>query len=331
MKNKTCAVIIPALNEEKTIGDIMQRIPKVVCGNVRTVTIVVDDGSADATAQIALSCGGIVVSNGTNQGVGFSFNRGVMKALELNADYAVNIDADGQMNPEDIERILAPIVNGEADMVTASRFIDKDLVPVMPKVKRWGNARVADIVSFICRKRYYDVSCGFRAYSRDVLLRMNLHGKYTYTQETFINLATKDDIRILEIPVTIRGEREFGKSRVASSVLKYARKSGAIMLRAMKDYRPELLFGGVAGLNFVIALILEIIFLIHYLNTGLFSGYLWAGITGGFFLIVALFSLLFMIISDSISRVILNQEKLLYYEKKKAYESNVLNDDKEVS
>ena len=86
-----------------------------------------------------------------------------------------------------------------------------------------------------------------------------------------------------------------------------------------------------AGLNFVIALILEIIFLIHYLNTGLFSGYLWAGITGGFFLIVALFSLLFMIISDSISRVILNQEKLLYYEKKKAYESNVLNDDKEVS
>lgn len=322
-----CAVIIPALNEEKTIGNVIKRIPETVIDNVKTFTIVVDDGSTDNTARVARELGCDVVSNATNQGVGVSFNKGVLKALEMKADYAVNIDADGQMNPEDISKILLPIAEGKADMVTASRFLDKNVIPDMPEVKKWGNARVAEIVSFICGKRYYDVSCGFRAYSREVLLRLNLHGKYTYTQETFINLATNPEIRILEIPIVIRGEREHGKSRVASNVLKYGKKSGTIMLRAMKDYRPSLFFGIIAGFNIIISLILETIFLIHYVNTGKFSGYLWAGISGGFFLIVALFSLLFLLISDSISRVILNQEQLLYYEKKKAYDCLNAKDD----
>ena len=236
---KTCVVIIPALNEEKTIGTVIDAVPKTLfSGEVALKVLVVNDGSTDRTEAIAKVHGADVIHHDSPQGVGASFSDAIQEALKRRADYAVNIDADGQMDPKDIEKLLSPIYAGEQDMVTASRFMDKDKEPQMPSIKRWGNDRVAEIVSFIVGKKFYDVSCGFRAYNREALLRLNLFGKFTYTQETFINLATSGHIRIMEVPVEIRGVREFGTSRVASSIMKYAIRSGSIMLSAFKDYHP---------------------------------------------------------------------------------------------
>ncbi len=186
-------IIIPALNEEASIGDVIQRIQEVPFPakvTAKTV-IVVDDGSRDATGEISRGLGAMVVRHEQNRGVGRAFQSGLKAALAAGADLVVNIDADGQFNPADIPALLAPLLAGEADFVTASRFKDPALEPEMPPVKRWGNRQMSRLVSGIIRHRFHDVSCGFRAYSRETALRLNLWGAFTYTQESFLDLAAK--------------------------------------------------------------------------------------------------------------------------------------------
>lgn len=325
---KKCIVIIPALNEEKTIGSVIDAIPRRLHHDTIEVDIlVINDGSTDRTEEISLKHGAHVISNNTPQGVGSAFGAGVRWALKMRADYAVNLDGDGQMNPADIPKLLDPIISGKADMVTASRFKEKNYVPEMPRVKLWGNRKVAQIVSRITGRRYYDVACGFRAYNRETLLWLNLNGKFTYTQEMFLNLANRQEIKIEEIPLRIRGERQFGKSRVASNVLRYAFRSGSIILKAFKDYQPIRFFGGIAAILLLMACILEIIFFAHFFNTGYFSGYLWAGLSGAFLFILALLCVTVMLISDTMSKIIANQEELLYYSRRAAYYSNEREDE----
>lgn len=315
-----CVVIIPALNEEKTIGKLIDAIPKTLFdGRIRLETVVINDGSIDRTADIAKTHGAFLINHKRPLGVGASFSEGVKEALLRGADYAVNIDADGQMNPIDIEKLLNPIVGGVADMVTASRFMDKELRPQMPKIKMWGNQIVARMVSSIVERRYYDVACGFRAYNRETLLRLNLRGRFTYTQETFIHLANSSHIRIEEIPVHIRGEREYGKSRVASNVLKYGIRSGSIILSAFKDYQPVRFFGGLSLFFLLIGILLEIIFFAHYIIAGQFRDYLWAGLTGAFMALVAMIFFVLMILSDTLGKMIKAEEEILYYNKLNTY------------
>lgn len=315
-----CVVIIPALNEEKTIGEIIGAIPHTLFDDrIKLEVVVIDDGSTDRTAEIAKEKCAHVIHHNTPQGVGASFFDGVKEALHRKADYAVNIDADGQMNPKDIEKLLNPIAGGVADMVTASRFMKKELYPQMPRIKRWGNDKVAGIISSIVGNRYYDVSCGFRAYNKETLLRLNLHGRFTYTQETFINLAGNRHIRIMEVPVEIRGEREYGKSRVASSILKYAIRSGAIILSAYKDYQPVRFFGSLASACLLTGMLFEFIFIGHYIITGFFRNYLWAGLTGAFMALMAMIFFMLMIISDTFRKMLRTEEEILYFSKMNEY------------
>ena len=114
----------------------------------------------------------------------------------------------------------------------------------MPAIKEWGNRMMCKLVSRICwGVRHTDVSCGFRAYSRDTAIRLTLFGQFTYTQETFIDLIAKG-VAIEEVPLRVRGVRKVGRSRVASNVLHYAGRSAAIILRAARDVRPLAFFGG---------------------------------------------------------------------------------------
>ena len=200
-------------------------------------------------------------------------------------------------------------------MVTASRFMQADLVPEMPAVKRWGNARVARIVRLLSGEKFHDVSCGFRAYSREALLRMNLFGSFTYTQESFLDLVFKN-LTIVEIPIEVRGIREFGESRIASSIPRYALRSMQIMLRAFISYRPFIFFF-VLATGFTLVGVGFFAFLgNHYATNGAFSPHIWAGFVGGAFGLLGVVTFVLGFVGDMLVRIRMNQENILYHLKR---------------
>ena len=308
-------VVIPALNEEMTIADVIGRIPREIEGVNRVEIAVVDDGSTDRTADLAREAGAHVISHARNKGVGAAFHSGVEYAIDSGADLVVNMDGDGQFSPEDIPTLIRPLLNGSADMVTASRFIKEAYWPEMTKVKFYGNRGMSALISFLVREKYYDVSCGFRAYKRDVLLQMNLFGEFTYTQETFLDLSFKG-VKIQEVPVRIRGTREFGESKVASNLFKYAIQTSKIILRSFRDYKPMIFFGVLSLVFFLVGGVLGTFLLSVYLKTGSFSPHKWAGFTAG--LLFGLSSITFVtgLLADMLGRVRKNQERILYMLKK---------------
>ena len=311
-------VIIPCLNEERTIADVIAAIPPERDMVDEIETIVVDDGSIDGTAECARSAGARVVSHPVNMGVGAAFQTGITCALRAGADVVVNMDGDGQFNPADIPQLLAPILKDEADFVTASRFLDPELEPDMPRVKKWGNHRIAQLVSVLVGQRFRDVSCGYRAYSREAAMRLTLFGSFTYTQETFLDLAFKG-MRIKEIPVRVRGVREFGQSRVASNLWRYALNTSKIIFRTFRDYRPMTFFSAVAALFFFVAMAHGLFFVGHYLATGVFWPHKWAGMVAAFFAAMAVIALVTGLLADMLDRIRRNQEELLYLARCRSY------------
>ena len=307
MLNKlSIAVLIPALNEEQQLGQVIDAIPAFA-----DHIIVVDDGSTDGTVEVAQQKGAKVISHKTNRGVGAALKTGVKAVLEMDVDILVNIDGDGQFDPADIEKLVEPIVEGRADFVSASRFINKAYKPKMPRAKYWGNLWMSRLVSRLTRQKFYDVSCGFRAYSRETLQRLNLFGEFTYTQESFIDLAFKG-IAILEVPIHVRGSREYGKSRVASNLFRYAFQTLNIILRTFRDNKPFRLFGAMSFIAFLLGLGFAIFLSQHYLRNGEFSPHKWAGFIAGFLFVVSLLLLLIGFVLDMFARMRRNQEEILF-------------------
>lgn len=305
-------VLIPCLDEEPTVAQVIERVPRSIAGVAEVEVVVIDDGSTDRTRERALAAGARVISHRQNLGLGRAFRSGITEARRLGADFVVNIDGDGQFDPTDIPRLLEPVIDGRAHMVTASRFLDPAFVPSMPRIKRWGNRWVSRIVQLLTGLRFHDVSCGFRAFSREALLRINLFGRFTYTQETFLDLVFKEMV-ILEVPLRVRGTREFGRSRVASSLPRYALRSLQIMLRAFISYRPFSFFAilaagflacGIALLGFLFA---------HFVRSGSFSPHIWAGFVGGSLAFLGLLVLVLGFIGDMMVQLRMNQEQILYF------------------
>jgi glycosyltransferase involved in cell wall biosynthesis len=248
-------VTIPALNEEKTIAQVIAGIPRTIPGIRETEVIVMNDGSTDRTADVAERAGAIVVNLIGRPGLGYVFRTGLERAMRRGADIIVNIDGDGQFNPADIRKLVQPLLEDRADFVTCSRFADPKLKPDMPRVKYLGNRIVTRIINWVCGGGdFTDVSCGFRAFNREAAYRMTLFGRFTYTQECFIDLFAKG-LRIAEVPLKVRGVREHGTSRVANNLWKYATNSLPIILRAMRDIQPLKFFGGISAILGILGLL----------------------------------------------------------------------------
>jgi len=317
---KKLVISIPAFNEEKGIARILDGIPERINGVDKIDIVVVDDGSTDKTGEIARNKGAEVITHPCNLGLGVTFKDGLERALEKGADVIVNIDADGQFDPEDISKLIAPIMKGDSGMVTASRFKSSDFFPEMPRIKVAGNKFMSFIISKIVKKKFYDVSCGFRAYSRDAALRMNLFGKFTYTQESFIDLASKN-VAITEVPVKVKGEREFGKSKVASNLFKYGFNTLRIIISAFRDYKPLRLMVFVSILFVIIGILSGAFFLVHYIRTGAFKPHTWAGVLSFSSFILAMFMIIAGVFMETFSRMRMNQEQLLYFKRKEHYKN----------
>ena len=309
-------VIIPALNEEATVADVVRGALTLASDWLEVRVLVVNDGSTDGTSDVSRAAGADVIDFPVNQGLGRAFRAGLEGALRRRADVIVNIDADGQFNTEDIRELIEPILSGEADFVTASRFLDRELVPVMPTVKLYGNHLMSLLVSFIARQRFRDVSCGFRAYSRESALRLNLWGRFTYTQESFLDMAVKG-MRIREVAVKVLGVRPVGESRIARNLWNYGWNTGRIIFRSYRDYWPLPFFSWLSSPFLLSGAVLLVFFFCHYFATGKFSPHLWAGFAAGGLAAVGLATLIVGLFADMLKRIRLNQEELLYLERRR--------------
>jgi glycosyltransferase involved in cell wall biosynthesis len=271
---------LPALNESASIGEVLKALPTQLAGVHDIRVVVVDDGSTDDTGRIAAAHGAKVIRHVRPLGVGAAFRSGLQCATELGADIVVTVDADGQFDPKDIAALIAPLLSNEADFVTASRFKQSAYEPAMPGMKRWGNSVIARWISRMTGQTFADVSCGFRAYSRNAFLRLNLTGDFTYTHEVFLSLAFAG-LRIQEVPVHVRGEREHGTSRVAGNLFLYAWRAAGIILGTYRDYWPLRFFSIIAMVSFSLGAAALGFLGVHWLRTGAFFPYKAVGFAGG--------------------------------------------------
>lgn len=318
VRKKKLIVMIPAFNEENSIQWVIVGVPKKIEGFDKIETIVINDGSTDKTAKVAKESGADVISHENKKGLGAAFQTGINTALAKGADVIVNIDADMQFNPADIPKLTAPIVAGQADMVTATRFKNKDDISKnMPHAKKIGNFLFTKLVNILTGQKFTDSQCGFRAYSREAAIRLNLFGTFTYTQEVFFDLISKG-LRIKEIPIKVKYYKN-RNSHISSSLLNYGLNALIIILRTFRDWRPLLFFAipGLAafGTGVLFSLYFSIYWLIHHQTTPVKT----YGSVGVVCLILGFLLIILALIADMFKRLRRNQEEIIYQLRRENY------------
>jgi glycosyltransferase involved in cell wall biosynthesis len=316
-------VIIPAYNEADHIADVIRAVPREIANFDEILTVVIDDGSKDQTAENAMKAGASrVVTHVANEGVGRAFQTGIAEALKLGADVVVNIDGDGQFDPAEIVCLVEPIVLNQADCAVGSRFLSESNIRHMPIAKRFGNAMFTRTVNWLIGSKLTDTQSGFRAYSRDAILRLTLFGSYTYTQEVLIDLIRKNQ-RIIDVPVKVAYDPS-RKSRVVKSMWRYGIRTSAILLRTVRDIRPLAFFGS-AGLALLVGGVASGLFVFsNWILTGQTSPY--RSLIDASIVLITTGSLtgFLALLADMMGRHRTIEEEILYLLRKRAYSKSVV-------
>ena len=244
-------ITIPAYNEERTIGRIIQEIREVMDSTkYKYKILVLNDGSKDGTVEIAKKAGAIVVSNKRNLGLADTFKREMQECLRLKADIIVHTDADGQYPSMYIPDMIKKVEQGY-NLVLGSRFGKGNYSGSL--MKKYGNIAFARVFSRLLRTRLTDTTTGFRAFNSDVA-KLPLINNFTYTQEQLIR-AGKAGMNISEVPIKTRKTR---KSRLFRSSFDYAVKAWINILRIYRDYEPLKFFGYFGGSLFLLGVLIGI-------------------------------------------------------------------------
>ena len=187
---------IPAYNEEKNIASIITKLKKITDS-----IIVCDDGSSDMTTEISKNLGAIVISHGKNMGYGAAINSIFQKSKEINVDLLVTFDADGQHRVEDIEKVIEPIKNNDADLVIGSRFLDKK--SDVPNYRKIGIKVITQVTNVSIKKKLTDSQSGFRAYNKQVLSQISPSEVGMGISTEILIKSSSKGLRITEVPITI--------------------------------------------------------------------------------------------------------------------------------
>lgn len=251
---------IPCYNEEKSLPITLNDLPKHIDGIDEIEVLIIDDGSKDRTVEVAKELGvNNFVEMPHNSGLAKAFVAGINKALEIGADIVVNTDADNQYCAADIEKLIKPILAGEADIVIGSRPVSEieHFSPLKKLLQKLGSG----VMRLISSTKVEDAPSGFRAFSRNAAMQLNVFDNYTYTLETIIQAKAKG--LILKC-VPIRVNPDLRKSKLVRNMFDYIRRSVFTMIRMFIIYRPFRFFAILAGMFFLVGALIGLRFLYYF-------------------------------------------------------------------
>lgn len=238
---------IPCYNEAETLEIALNDLPKHIDGIDEIEYLIINDGSEDNTVGVAAAWGvHHIVSFTCNKGLARGFMAGLEECLRQGADIIVNTDADNQYCGEDIEKLVRPILEGKADIVIGERPIDQTehFSPLKKKLQHLGSW----VVRRASKTDIPDAPSGFRAFSREAALHLNVVNEYTYTLETIVQ-AGRNKMSIISVPIRTNGELR--PSRLFHSMFGYIKKSMLTIIRAYLMYKPLRFFAGIGLVPFL--------------------------------------------------------------------------------
>lgn len=253
---------IPCLNEEKTLPITLREIPRHYQGIDEVEVLVIDDGSTDNTVQVARQHGADHIIELTNhKGLAECFMVGLDASLRLGADIIVNTDGDNQYKGEDIQKLIQPILSGEADMVIGDRNVKE--IRHFSFIKKRLQTLGSWVIRHLSGTRVPDATSGFRAFSKEAALRLNVISRFTYTLETVIQ-AGKKNIAITHVPV--RTNQVLRSSRLFVNIFSYIKRSTATIVRIYTLYEPLKIFLMMGAVIFGIGFLLSVRYLYFFFN-----------------------------------------------------------------
>lgn len=292
-------VQIPCLNEEGSIISVLSEIPKSIKGVDQIEILIIDDGSTDKTVELAKEFGvDHIIQNIGNKGLGISFSKGMQFALNHGADILINTDGDNQYPGEYIPELIKPILNGESDIVIGDRQTSSiKHFSIVKKFFQWFGTKLIKLLSG--EKQLSDAVSGFRAYSRDAMIELNVMNKFSYILDTTIQASNKR-IKTVSIPISVNAPTR--PSRLFKNIRQHMRKSGIEAVRTFAFYKPLRVFVGLGILLFFIGSIPIIRFLYDYFIDKQGSGKIQSLIIGGIILSVSFNCFALGIIGDLLGR-----------------------------
>ncbi|HUJ15279.1 MAG TPA: glycosyltransferase family 2 protein [Thermoanaerobaculia bacterium] len=289
-------VQIPAYNEETTIAQTLHDIPKKIDGITAIETLVIDDGSSDHTIDAARKAGANhILQLKTHRGLSAAFVSGIDNALRLGADIIVNTDADNQYTGADIARLVAPIVRGSAEVVIGDREVAKS--PHMSPFKRSLQRLGSWSVGLASGVRVSDATSGFRAFSREAAMQINVFNPFTYTLETIIQSGNRN---LGVQSVAVRTNPTTRPSRLYRGIGTYLRKSVATIFRIYTLYKPLKTFFLIGSLLILAGVAIGARFLWFFFE-GDRGGHVQSLILAAVFLIAGFQTMLIGLVADLIS------------------------------
>jgi dolichol-phosphate mannosyltransferase len=250
--------LIPAYNEEKSIGRVIEDTKRYV-QNV----VVVDDGSSDGTVKAAISAGATVLRHETNRGYGSALATGFAYFRNNGAGVMVVLDGDGQHDPSDIPRLVKPVIDGQADVVIGSRFMDGEPKPDMPRYRRFGIGIVNKAWNMASGDDVTDTQCGFRAYSRDAVEKMDIREANMSASLEILDQAAEKNLRIVEVPVSV----DYGGQTPSVEPGRHGMELLNYLLKKLREDHPLLIFGTIGVAMVGVGLVFGVISVNSYFTS----------------------------------------------------------------